>query len=138
MGVEVPQEYGGAGFDAISYALVISEISAADAAHGTIVSVNNSLYGTALVEFGTDQQKQNFLQPVTSGWVNGAYALTEPQSGSDAAAMRWRAILSQDASFYRSALPRRLMTRRCNTHARGRPSVPGSASFRPYNPRLPI
>ncbi len=100
MGVEVPEEYGGTGSDAISYALVIEEISAADAAHGTIVSVNNSLYGTALLDFGTEEQKQQFLRPVASGEVNGAYALTEPQSGSDAAAMRTRAELSADGSHY--------------------------------------
>lgn len=100
MGIEVPEEYGGTGSDAISYALVIEEISAADAAHGTIVSVNNSLYGTALLDFGTDEQKKQFLQPVASGEVNGAYALTEPQSGSDAAAMRTRAELSADGSHY--------------------------------------
>ncbi|MEX2496276.1 MAG: acyl-CoA dehydrogenase family protein [Woeseia sp.] len=101
MGIEVPQEYGGAGFDALSYALVIEEISAADAAHGTIVSVNNSLYGTVLLDYGTDEQKRRFLEPVASGKVNGAYALTEPQSGSDAASMRSRAKLSADGSFYR-------------------------------------
>jgi alkylation response protein AidB-like acyl-CoA dehydrogenase len=100
MGVEVPEEFGGAGFDAISYALVIAEISAADAAHGTIVSVNNSLYGTALLDFGTDEQKRSYLEPVASGRVNGAYALTEPQSGSDAASMRSRAKLSPDGSYY--------------------------------------
>ena len=100
MGIEVPEEYGGAGFDAIAYALVIAEISAADAAHGTIVSVNNSLYGTALLEFGTEAQKREFLEPVASGRVNGAYALTEPQSGSDAASMRSRAVLSDDGSCY--------------------------------------
>jgi alkylation response protein AidB-like acyl-CoA dehydrogenase len=100
MGIEVPEEYGGTGSDAISYALVIEEISAADAAHGTIVSVNNSLYGTALLDFGTEEQKRRFLTPVASGQVNGAYALTEPQSGSDARAMRTRAELSADGSHY--------------------------------------
>ncbi len=100
MGVEVPEEYGGAGLDPVSYALIIAEISAADAAHGTIVSVNNSLYGTALLEYGNEEQKQAFLRPVASGEVNGAYALTEPQSGSDARAMRSRAELSKDGSFY--------------------------------------
>lgn len=100
MGVEVPEEYGGSGFDTISYVLVMSEISAADAAHGTIVSVNNSLYGVPLLEFGTEEQKHRFLQPVASGQVNGAYALTEPQSGSDAAAMRTRARRSADGSHY--------------------------------------
>jgi alkylation response protein AidB-like acyl-CoA dehydrogenase len=101
MGVEVPEEYGGSGFDTISYALVMEEISAADAAHGTIVSVNNSLFGVPFLEFGTDAQKKEFLTPVASGEVIGAYALTEPQSGSDAAAMRARAELSADGSHYR-------------------------------------
>ncbi len=100
MGIEVPEEYGGAGLDTIGYALLMEEISAADAAHGTIVSVNNSLYGTPLLEFGTHEQKLEFLTPVASGAVNGAYALTEPQSGSDAAAMRSRATLSADGSHY--------------------------------------
>lgn len=100
MGIEVPEEYGGAGLDALSYALVVEEISAADAAHGTIVSVNNSLYGVPLVEFGTHEQKKAFLEPVASGAVNGAYALTESQSGSDAAGMRSKAVLSKDGSYY--------------------------------------
>lgn len=100
MGVEIPAEYGGAGMDAISYVLMMSEISAADAAHGTIISVNNSLYGVPLHAFGTEAQKQTFLTPVASGKVNGAYALTEPQSGSDASAMRAKAILSADGSHY--------------------------------------
>lgn len=100
MGVEVPEEYGGAGLDPISYVLVMTEISAADAAHGTIVSVNNSLYGSSLLEFGTEEQKQRFLTPVASGDVNGAYAMTEPHCGSDARAMRSRAELSADGSHY--------------------------------------
>mgnify|MGYP003645814197 CR=1 FL=1 len=100
MGVEVPEEYGGAGLDSISFTLVIEEISAACAAHGVIVSVNNTLYGVPLLTFGSEAQKQQFLTPVASGEVNGAYALTEPQSGSDAAAMRSRAVLSKDGSHY--------------------------------------
>jgi alkylation response protein AidB-like acyl-CoA dehydrogenase len=101
MGVEVPEEYGGAGLDAVSYALIMTEISAADAAHGTIVSVNNSLYGVPLLRFGTERQKKRFLSPVASGEVTGAYALTEPQSGSDARAMRSRAELSKDGTYYK-------------------------------------
>ena len=100
MGIEVPDEYGGAGLDAVSYVLVMIEISAADASHGTVVSVNNSLFGFPLLKFGTEDQKQKFLTPVASGEVNGAYALTEPQSGSDAYAMRTRAQLSADGSHY--------------------------------------
>lgn len=100
MGVEIPEEYGGSGLDAISYVLVMTEISAADASHGTIVSVNNSLFGIPLLYFGDEEQKQKYLKPVASGEVNGAYALTEPQSGSDALAMRTKAVLSDDGTHY--------------------------------------
>ena len=100
MGVEIPEAYGGAGLDPVSYALMIAEISAADASHGTIISVNNSLYGVPLLKFGTEAQKKTYLSPVASGQVTGAYALTEPQSGSDARAMRSRAVLSEDGSHY--------------------------------------
>jgi alkylation response protein AidB-like acyl-CoA dehydrogenase len=100
MGVEIPEEYGGAGLDSLSFALVIEEISAADAAHGVIVSVNNTLYGVPLLDFGSEEQKKKFIEPVAAGRVIGAYALTEPQSGSDAAAMRSRATLSKDGSYY--------------------------------------
>ncbi len=100
MGIETPAEYGGAGLDSLCSALVILEISAADAAHGTIVSVNNSLYGVSLLEFGSDAQKREFLSPIAQGQLVGAYALTEPQSGSDAAAMRSKAVLAADRSHY--------------------------------------
>ncbi|HSD70021.1 MAG TPA: acyl-CoA dehydrogenase family protein [Woeseiaceae bacterium] len=100
MGIETPAEYGGAGLDSICSALVIYEISAADAAHGTIVSVNNSLYGISLLEFGNEVQKRNYLRPIAEGRFVGAYALTEPQSGSDAGSMRSRAVLSSDGTHY--------------------------------------
>jgi len=100
MGVEVPAEYGGAGLDPVAYALMIEEIAAADAAHSTIVSVNNSLYCHGILEFGTEDQKQRFVVPVASGRAIGCYGLTEPQSGSDAANMRTRAVLSADGSHY--------------------------------------
>ena len=100
MGIEIPEEYGGAGLDSICHALVMAEISAADGAHGTILGVNNSLYGVPLLEFGTEEQKAKYLTPVASGQVNGAYAMTEPQSGSDARAMRTKAVLSSDGSYY--------------------------------------
>jgi alkylation response protein AidB-like acyl-CoA dehydrogenase len=100
MGIEVPEAYGGAGLDTICYALVMMEIAAADCAHSTIVSVNNSLFGVPFLEFGTEEQKQTYLRPVASGEVIGAYALTEPQSGSDAQSMRTRAVASKDGSSY--------------------------------------
>jgi alkylation response protein AidB-like acyl-CoA dehydrogenase len=100
MGVEVPEEYGGAGLDAISFVLVMEEIAAADAAHSTIVSVNNSLYANGILQYGTEQQKQKFVTPVASGKAVACYGLTEPQSGSDASSMRTRAVLSKDGSHY--------------------------------------
>ncbi|MEO1326591.1 MAG: acyl-CoA dehydrogenase family protein [Pseudomonadota bacterium] len=100
MGIEVPESLGGAGLDAVSYALMIEEIAAADGAHSTIISVNNSLYGTGIMLFGTDEQKAGYVSPVASGQAIGAYALTEPQSGSDSSNMRSRAVLSADGSHY--------------------------------------
>jgi alkylation response protein AidB-like acyl-CoA dehydrogenase len=100
MGVEVPTEYGGAALDAISYVLVMEEIAAADAAHSTIVSVNNSLYCAGILGYGTEEQRQRFVTPVASGQSIAAYGLTEPQSGSDAANMRTRATLAADGSHY--------------------------------------
>jgi alkylation response protein AidB-like acyl-CoA dehydrogenase len=96
MGIEVPEEYGGAGLDAIGFALVMEEIAAADAAHSTIISVNNSLYCNGILQFGTEEQKQKFVVPVASGEAIAAYALTEPQSGSDAANMKTRAVRDGD------------------------------------------
>ena len=100
MGIEVPEAYGGAGLDPISFCLVIEEIAAADAAHATIISVINSLYCNAIIQFGSDEQKQRFVRPVASGAAIACYSLTEAQSGSDAANMRTRATLSADGSHY--------------------------------------
>jgi alkylation response protein AidB-like acyl-CoA dehydrogenase len=100
MGIEVPAEYGGAGMDAIGYVLAMFEIAAADCAHSTIVSVNNTLYCNGLLKNGTEAQKHKYVTPIASGQAIGAYALTEPQSGSDASAMRTRAVLSADGSHY--------------------------------------
>jgi alkylation response protein AidB-like acyl-CoA dehydrogenase len=100
MGVEVPEEFGGAGLDSICYALMMEEIAYADAAHATIVSVNNTLYNNGILQFGTDAQKRQFVQPVASGQAIGCYGLTEPQSGSDAANMRTKAVPASDGSYY--------------------------------------
>lgn len=100
MGIEVPEEYGGAGMDPVCYALALMEVSAADASHGTIMSVNNTLYCHGILKYGTEAQKQKYVRPVASGEVIGAYALTEPQSGSDASNMRCRAVRSEDGSHY--------------------------------------
>jgi hypothetical protein len=99
MGIEVPAEYGGAGMDSIAYALAMIEIAAADCAHSTIMSVNNTLYCNGLLKFGSEEQKHKYVKPIASGEAIGAFALTEPQSGSDATAMRCRAVKQADGSF---------------------------------------
>jgi alkylation response protein AidB-like acyl-CoA dehydrogenase len=96
MGIEVPEVYGGAEMDTLAYVLALEEICKADAAHGTVMSVNNSLYCYGILRFGTEDQKQNFLKPVASGQAIGAYSLTEPMSGSDAGTMRSRATREGD------------------------------------------
>lgn len=87
-GVSVPDEWGGAGMDAIAYCLVIEEISRACATSGVILSVNNSLVCDPILKFGTDEQKREFLTPLASGAKLGCFALTEPGAGSDAAGLR--------------------------------------------------
>lgn len=98
MGIEVPEEYGGAGMDTLAYVLALEEICKVDAAHGVIMSVNNSLYCHGILKFGTEAQKKKFVTPVASGKAIGAYSLTEPMSGSDAGTMRTRAV--RDGDFY--------------------------------------
>lgn len=100
MGIEVPEEYGGVGMDTLAYSLALSEICKADASHGTIMSVNNSLFAHGLMKFGTEAQKQQFLVPVASGQKIGAYSLTEPMSGSDAGTMKSRAVLNDAGTHY--------------------------------------
>jgi len=96
MGIEVPEEYGGAGMDTLAYVLALEEICKVDAAHGTIMSVNNSLFCNGIMKFGTEAQKQKYVVPVASGAAIGAYSLTEPMSGSDAGTMRSRAVRQGD------------------------------------------
>lgn len=91
MGLLVPEEYGGAGADTMSYALAMEEISWADASHSVVVSVNNSLVCEPIVRFGNREQKERFLPPLASGKYVGAYCLTEPGSGSDASNMSTQA-----------------------------------------------
>ncbi|WP_140720398.1 acyl-CoA dehydrogenase family protein [Pseudomonas sp. Hp2] len=99
MGIEVPVEYGGAGMDPVSYVLAMVEVAAGDAAHSTIMSVNNSLFCTGILKNGTEAQKQTYVRAIAEGAHVGAFALTEPQSGSDASAMRCRAVKQADGSF---------------------------------------
>ncbi|ELP98403.1 acyl-CoA dehydrogenase family protein [Xanthomonas translucens] len=99
MGIEVPEQYGGAGMDPIAYVLAMVEIAAGDAAHSTIMSVNNSLFCAGILNNGDEAQKQKYVRAIADGSHIGAFALTEPQSGSDATAMRCRAVRQDDGSF---------------------------------------
>ncbi|HAR43070.1 MAG TPA: acyl-CoA dehydrogenase [Bdellovibrionales bacterium] len=83
MGMMVPEEFGGAGMDAVSYAMALEEVSAACASTGVIMSVNNSLVCYPLLAYGNDKQKQIFLAPVARGEKLGCFALSEPGHGSD-------------------------------------------------------
>ncbi len=91
-GIAVPEQHGGAGFDHISYAIVIEEISRACASTGVILSVQNSLFCDPVYRFGSDEQKKRLLEPFARGEKIGCYALTEPQAGSNAAALQTKAV----------------------------------------------
>ncbi len=98
MGVAVSEEYGGAGMDYVSYAIVIEELSRVDASLGVIASVNNSLVCYGIEKFGTEEQKRELLTPLASGRMLGAFSLSEPGAGSDAAAQRTTAV--RDGDYY--------------------------------------
>ena len=91
MGMMVPEQYGGSGLDAVSYAMCMEEVSAACASTGVIMSVNNSLVCSPLLEYGTETQKQRFLIPLARGQKLGCFALSEPGHGSDPAGITCQA-----------------------------------------------
>ncbi len=96
MGMMVPERYGGAGLDSVSYVLAIEEVSKVDASCGVIMSVNNSLVCYGIHEWGNDAQKEKYLVPLASGKNLGAFALSEPEAGSDASNQRTTAVRSGD------------------------------------------
>ncbi|MFB0516169.1 MAG: acyl-CoA dehydrogenase [Candidatus Neomarinimicrobiota bacterium] len=96
MGMMVPEQWGGAGMDTVAYTIAMEEISRADAAVGVIMSVNNSLVCDLLDTYGTDEQKSKYLIPLAKGEKLGAYSLSEPQAGSDAANLLCRARSDDD------------------------------------------
>lgn len=98
LGMMVSPEYGGAGLDTISYVLAMIEISKADASVGVIMSVNNSLVCYGLEAFGSDYIKQKYLKPLAQGEKLGAFALSEPEAGSDAT--KQRTMAEKDGDFY--------------------------------------
>lgn len=91
MGMLVPEEHGGAAADHVAYALAIEEVAAGDGAVSTIMSVHNSVGCMPILKFGSDDQKRRFLDPLARGEMLGAFCLTEPGAGSDAAALKTRA-----------------------------------------------
>jgi acyl-CoA dehydrogenase len=97
LGMMVPEEYGGSGADALSYILVIEELARVCPSIAVIVSVTNSVFGYPVWKFGNEEQKKTILREVASGESLGAYALTEPQSGSDAANQKTRAVRDGDS-----------------------------------------
>src|SRR5436309_5640587 len=96
MGTCIPEEYGGAGADFLSYSLVLEELSRADAGVGVTVAVHTSAVSLPILAFGTDEQRSRFVPPLARGEHLGAFALTEPGSGSDAGALRTRADAGGD------------------------------------------
>jgi len=92
LGVLFPTEYGGAGLDYVSYALVVEELSRADGSVGITMWAHNSLCANHIALFGSEAQKRKYLVPLARGEALGAWGLTEPGSGSDAAAMKTRAV----------------------------------------------
>jgi alkylation response protein AidB-like acyl-CoA dehydrogenase len=96
MGVCIPDEYGGAGADFLSYILVLEELSRADAGVGVTVAVHTSAVTLPILTFGTDEQRSRFVPPLARGEQVGAFALTEPESGSDAGSLRTSATVNGD------------------------------------------
>jgi alkylation response protein AidB-like acyl-CoA dehydrogenase len=98
LGFMVPEEYGGSKTDTVSYVLVIEELSRACASTGIMVAIQNSLVCQPIALFGTEEQKRRYLPGLASGKAIGAFALTEPEAGSDAASIRTRAV--RDGDYY--------------------------------------
>ena len=92
MGMMVPEQWGGAGMDTLSYVLVMEELSKIDASASVVVSVNNSLVCYGLDSYGSDYQKEKYLKPMASGACIGAFCLSEPEAGSDATSQRTTAV----------------------------------------------
>lgn len=97
MGMLVPEEHGGAAADHVAYALAIEEVAAGDGAVSTVMSVHNSVGCMPILKFGSEEQKARFLGPLARGEQLGAFCLTEPGAGSDAAALKTRARRSGNA-----------------------------------------
>jgi butyryl-CoA dehydrogenase len=132
MGTCIPEEYGGAGTDFLSYILVLEELSRADAGVGVTVAVHTSAVTLPILSFGTDEQRSRFVPPLARGEHLGAFALTEAESGSDAASLSTRA--DQEADGWRISGAKQWITnaRYAGTvlvFARTDPETPGAAGI---------
>jgi alkylation response protein AidB-like acyl-CoA dehydrogenase len=92
LGMLVPEEWGGVGSDHVSYVLAVEEITVADGSIGAMMALHNGLVSTPIRTHGTQDQKERFLRPLARGTMNGAFGLTEPEAGSNAFAIRTRAV----------------------------------------------
>jgi alkylation response protein AidB-like acyl-CoA dehydrogenase len=96
-GMLIPEEYGGAGTDTVTYALMLEEVARVDASTAVTLSVTNSVAAAPILKHGTDAQKQKYLPRLARGEILGAFCLTEPQAGSDAAGIQARAVRDGDS-----------------------------------------
>ena len=100
LGMLIPEQYDGLGLDTISYLLALEEIAAADASTAVLMSVHNSLPTQMLLHFGSEGQRETFLKPMARGEMIGAFALSEPEAGSDASSLSCQATLSDDGASW--------------------------------------
>ncbi|HEX5580886.1 MAG TPA: acyl-CoA dehydrogenase family protein [Gemmatimonadaceae bacterium] len=96
LGMMLPEAYDGLGLDTVTYLLALEEISAVDASVGVMMSVHNSLPTQMILRYGSEEQKERFLRPMARGELLGAFALSEPDAGSDAASLRAQAVRDGD------------------------------------------
>jgi alkylation response protein AidB-like acyl-CoA dehydrogenase len=108
MGMSVPEEWGGAGTDQVSYALALMEIASGDGGLSTVMSVHNSPNCKCVLSYGTNEQKEQFLRPMASGEMVSAFCLTEPGAGSDASAIKTKAV--KDGNGYRLSGTKQFIT----------------------------
>ena len=97
LGMLIPEQYDGLGLDTVSYLLALEEIAAADASTAVLMSVHNSLPTQMLLNFGSEAQKERWLKPMARGEIVGAFALSEPEAGSDASSLTCQAVRDGDA-----------------------------------------
>ena len=100
LGMLLPEQYDGLALDTTSYLIALEEIAAADASAAVLMSVHNSLPTQMLLNFGSDEQRERFLRPMARGEIIGAFALSEPDAGSDASALRCQAVRSEDGASW--------------------------------------